>query len=90
MTATGPTSEDPSPLTRRVVAHPVLWALLSGLVTFVMAFGLFEGEYPVAWLAACAGFGLLNWLLWRPGGRGHALRAYLLRRFPANESGVGS
>lgn len=63
----------------------MLGALVSGLAAFVMAFGLFDGEHPVAWLAASVGFGLLNHVLWRRGGPGHRLRAYVLRRFPAKE-----
>jgi hypothetical protein len=85
MTEPAPTSEDPSSLTRWVVAHLVLGALVCWLAMFVMALGLFDGEHPVAWLAASAGFGLLIYGLWRPGGPGHALRAYVLRRFPAKE-----
>jgi hypothetical protein len=82
--------EDPSAFASWIVAHPVLGALGCWLVVFLIALGLFEGEYPVAWLAASVGFGLLIYGLWRPGGSGHALRAYVLRRFPAKDRGSRS
>ena len=57
-------SDDPSSLTRWVVAHPALWGLFSGLAALCV-FRLFDGEYPVAWLAASARFGSFNYVLWR-------------------------
>jgi hypothetical protein len=80
-------SEDPSSLTRWVVAHPALWGLLSGLAVLAAAIGLFRGDHPVAWVGASAAFGVFNYVLWRRRGPGHELRAYVLRRFPNKTRG---
>ena len=68
--------------TRWAVAHPVWWGLVTAAEAFVVAWILFGGANWAAWLAASVAFGLVNLALWRPGGPGHRLRTYLLRRFP--------
>lgn len=73
---------DPSGFTRWVVTHPVLWSLISGAAVFAIALRTFEGAYWEVWLIASVAFALLTYALWRSGGLGHRVRAYMLRRFP--------
>ena len=73
-------NEDPSTLTRFFVAHPAAAAVASGAIIFgwVLVLDLLRI------LAAVIGviLAVLVFSLWRPGGLGHRLRAYILRRFP--------
>jgi hypothetical protein len=57
------------PLTRFAVAHPYLWAIATG--SFMAIWGLASIGDLRAVIPASVGVAVVNWVLWRPGGRGH-------------------
>lgn len=64
----------------RVAERRVRWAIVSASIIFVWVFFL-SGSSVVAAGVGIAMFAL-TWLLWRPRGPGHRLRAWTVRRFP--------
>lgn len=68
------------PLTRFVGAHPVQWAVISGVLGALYV-ALLRLPLETVVIVSTA-FGALNWWLWRAGGSGHEFRAFLVRRFP--------
>jgi|GEM_PF-5805471 len=73
-------NSDPSALTRWVVAHPALWAIVAAAAAFAVSTMNFGFAYWGAWAGAAVAFGVLNIWLWRENGAGHHLRSLILRR----------